>query len=182
MGNKSKSSPVGLGNESFKELVILRPVQPVIDLYSKSPNLDFTVVEDNSTLDLDLCTSAKNIRTANWSGAGGSDLTTQDGFILIDSAVLFEFLSSNVRCGECDHYSVTTAFKNSSKYGFCHDIELKYQNCSVWSTGFKTNRASSKSGHSEINPRMVTYVRSLGRGFSALQHFSLYVNSTPAMT
>ena len=158
------------------------PVQPDIGLDSTSPNLDGTVVEDNSSLDLDLCASAKKIRTANWSEADCSDLTTQGGFILIDSGILFEFLSPNVRCGESDHYSVTNAFKNSSKNGFCHEIELKYQNCSVWSTGFKTNRASSKSGHSEIDLTMVIYVRSLGRGFSALQHFSLYVNSPPPMT
>ncbi|KAK3801341.1 hypothetical protein RRG08_037916 [Elysia crispata] len=106
----------------------------------------------------------------------------QGGFNLIASGILFEFLSSNVRCGECDHYSVTTAFKNSSKYGFCHEIELKYQNCSVWSTGFKTSRASSKSGHSEINLTMVKYVPSLGCSFSALQHFSLYVTSPPPVT
>ena len=29
---------------------------------------------------------------------------------------------------------------------------------------------------------MVSFVRSLGRGFSALQNFSLYVNSPPPMT
>ena len=58
-------------------------------------------------------------RTADWSEADGSDLPTQGGFILIDSGILFEFLSSNVR--------------------------------------------------------------SLGRGFSAIQHFSLYVNSPPPM-
>ncbi|KAK3785745.1 hypothetical protein RRG08_006015 [Elysia crispata] len=109
-------------------------------------------------------------------------MDTKGGFILIDSGILFEILSSNVRYGECGHYSVATAFKNSSKYGFCHEIELKYQNCSVWSTGFKTSKESSKSGHSEINLTMVTYVRSLGRGFSTLQHFSFYVNSPPPMT
>ena len=73
------------------------PVQPDIGLDSTSPNLDGTVVEDNSSLDLDLCASAKKIKTANWSKADGSDLTTQGGFILIDSGILFEFLSPNVR-------------------------------------------------------------------------------------
>ena len=149
-------------------------MQSDIDLDSKSPNLDGTVVEDNSTLDLDLCASAKKFRTANWSEADGSDLPTQGGFILIDSGILFEILSSNVRYGECGHYSVATAFKNSTKNGFCHEIELKCQNCSVWSTGFKTSRGSSKSGHSEINLRMFKYVCSFGRGFSALQKFLLY--------
>ena len=52
-------------------------MQPGIDLDSKSSNLDDTVVEDNSTLDLDLCASAKKIKTANLSEADGSDLSAQ---------------------------------------------------------------------------------------------------------
>ena len=182
MGNKNKSSRPKKrkfqGNRHSKT----EPVQPDIDLESGSPILDGTADEDNSALDLDLCASAKKIRAANCSEVDQSDLTPQGGFILIDSAILFEFLSSNMRCGECGHYSVKTGFKANSKSGFSHEIEAKCENCSKWSAGFKTSRASSKSGHSEINLRMVSYVRSLGRGFSALQNFSLYVNSPPPMT
>ena len=72
-------------------------VQPDIDLDSKSPNLDGTLVEYNSTLDIALCASAKKFSTANWSEADASDFPTQGGFILIDSGILFEFISSNVR-------------------------------------------------------------------------------------
>lgn len=39
-----------------------------------------------------------------------------------------------------------------------------------------------KTGHSEVNIRMAAFVRSLGRGYSALQNFSLYLNSPPPMT
>ena len=65
MGNKSKFSRPRKrkfqGNRHSKAV----PVQPGIDLDSKSSNLDGTVVEDNSTLDLGLCASAKKIKTAN---------------------------------------------------------------------------------------------------------------------
>ena len=66
-------------------------MQPDIDLDSKSPNLDGTVVEDNSTVDLNLCASAKKFRTANWSEADGSDLPTQGGFIVIDQIFYLNF-------------------------------------------------------------------------------------------
>ena len=73
--------------------------QPDIDLQSGSPAIDSTVGGDN------LCASAKKIRTKNRNG--------QAGFILMDSHVLFEFLSSNMRRGECGHYSVDTGSKSN---------------------------------------------------------------------
>ena len=100
MGNNKKSSRPKKrkfqGNRHSKT----EPVQPDIDLESGSPILDGTADEDNSALDLDLCASAKKIRAANCSEVDQSDLTPQGGFILIDSAILFEFLSSNMRCAE----------------------------------------------------------------------------------
>lgn len=61
---------------------------------------------------------------------------TQSGFILMDKGLLFDFLSSNMRCEVCNHYSVTCTL--DAKCGFSHDIVLKRKHCEEWEVKFKT--------------------------------------------
>ena len=79
------------------------PVQPDTDLELKAPTLDSKIEDDNSAPDLDPCASAKKIKTASFSETDGFGLIVQSGFILIVSNILFEFLSSNMKSGECCH-------------------------------------------------------------------------------
>ena len=94
---------------------------------------------------------------------------------------LFDFFISNMICLECKHYFVTCEMDDSAKNGFAYDIKIKCTNCRDWSTKLCTSK-SDNSGHKEINVRMVSFVRSIGRGHSALENFSMYVNMPQPMT
>uniref|UniRef100_A0A0B7BM11 Mutator-like transposase domain-containing protein n=1 Tax=Arion vulgaris TaxID=1028688 RepID=A0A0B7BM11_9EUPU len=61
---------------------------------------------------------------------------------------------------------------------------MKCLECGEWNTNFNTSDGSSTATHKlkEVNVRMVAFVRSIGRGHSALQNFSMYLNSSQPMT
>lgn len=141
-----------------------------------------SVVDDSVQEDIP-CSSAKKIRPETVYENQSTDTDPcQGGFVLMNLDLLFNFITSNMRCDKCCHYSLSCGLKEKSKSGFGHEIEVKCCNCDNWEVSFKTSGEGTRSGHSEVNLRMVAFVRSLGRGFSALENFSLYVNTPPPMT
>jgi len=90
-------------------------------------------------------------------------------FLLLDSSILSSFLSRSMRCPECATFSVSCCVDSSSKYGFCHDLEFVCSNC-TWKEVIKTSKEvsqvgtdSSRKKDMEINVRMVSFARSLGK-------------------
>ena len=71
------------------------------------------------------------------------------------------------------------------KLGFCNTLEVE---CSTshFTKDLDSYRsvANESSGKpvKESNIRMISFIRSIGRGHSALDNFSLFVNSPPPMT
>lgn len=131
--------------------------------------------------------SAKKIKLIDryeHSRESSDSVKDQDGFILMDLSLLFDFVTKNMTCPECKHYSVSCELNESGKKGYAHEICFKCANCQDWTTKLLSSKSVSdcKSSYQDVNVRMVSFVRSLGRGYSALQNFSLHLNSPPPMT
>ena len=97
-----------------------------------------------------------------------------------DFSRLFNFLDQFMRCLECSSFTVICHVDLDSKNGFAHNVLFSCESC-PWTATMETSKkvASKKCGQNaqEGNTRMVTFARSLGRGHSALENFSLFVNS-----
>lgn len=128
------------------------------------------------------CSSAKKIKVHESEGQAEKD-NKGNGFILMDIKLLFEFLCTNFKCDKCCQYSLTCELVEQTRNGFCHEIEIKCLYCGEWNTNFSTSDESSSATHKhkEVNVRMVAFVRSIGRGHSALQNFSMYMNTSQPM-
>ena len=110
-----------------------------------------------------------------------------EGFILLDLKQLCMFFRDSMKCRECLQIgSLSCAIDLDSKMGFCHDVIVKCSEC-LWSSKFRSSsslRSSSAGGQpmKEVNTRMVSFVRAIGRGYSALESFCLSLNSPAPMT
>ena len=113
-------------------------------------------------------------------------------FFILDSTVLNEFISRSMRCPECAEFMMNCNIDSSSKLGFCLNLEFKCKNCTwkevlktpreVSSTEEKDRSSASAREEKEINVRMVSFVKSLGRGHGALVKFASHVNTPAPMT
>lgn len=117
----------------------------------------------------------------------------EHGFVLVDTSVLCEYLNAFTVCEKCfGPISTKPDFKNSK--GFAVPFVRYCAHCQTEATIFiSSNKQSTPVKHSdtkdkspdrffhpsyEINLRMVTFIREIGKGHSALQTFSRTVNST----
>ncbi|GFS27557.1 hypothetical protein ElyMa_005281200 [Elysia marginata] len=131
-----------------------------------------------------LCSSAKKIKLDNGLKPDVND--SLDCFIIMNLSLLSNFISSNFRCGECNQFSLYTSFEDNQRDGFCHTIKMSCSSADcLWSGSFNTSnqiRQGSKRGHQKVKLRMVTFARSLGRGYSVLTNFSQHLNSPKPIT
>ena len=109
----------------------------------------------------------------------------KQGFILLDASNLFEFLEEVMRCPECMGKGISCSIVLDKKTGFNHFLDISCRNCHFQS-GFETSKKIESKGSgramNEVNLRMVSFVRSFGRGYSVLENFSLFLNSPSPMT
>lgn len=152
-----------------RTLVTETPDPPIIDNVVPSP------FGDNS------CSSAKKIKLQAEDLNPETSETPQDGFILMDFSLLFNFLTSNMSCAECKQYSLSCKLTDT-KNGFAHDITIKCTNCNAWESTLMNSKIGTESKHKEVNLRMVSFIRSVGRGHAALQDFCTHLNSPHPMT
>lgn len=109
-----------------------------------------------------------------------NDSVDLHSFILMNAQILCSFLEMNMRCVECCEFSLRCEL-SSKKQGFFHEIIIRCSSCE-WESSIESSGESSTNGHKEVNLRMVSFVRSIGKGYSALEKFSLYTNSPRPMT
>ena len=137
-----------------------------------------------------LSASARKIGTGTCSSATSSDIDTpnhtKDGFILFSVQKLCDFIEKHTKCEDCSaSVDCCLSLDSSTKHGFQRKLQVKCCDC-PWNT-FIDSSNTLKTGNtgkptSEINLRMVQFVRGIGKGHNALINFSLYLNSPPPMT
>ena len=109
----------------------------------------------------------------------------KEGFVIFDVKILCQFLEENFLCPGCKQKNISCAVNLDKKLGFCNTLETECSSCSfkkdIDSSGSVDDELSGRP-MKEINIRMVSFIRSIGRGHSALDNFCLFVNSPPPMT
>ena len=111
-----------------------------------------------------------------------------EGFILVDVNNLTQYLSSVVTCAECSGV-VQCGLAVESAKGFAYDIVGKCHRCESRTIPMKTSNKckpteinTGKNPPFEVNTRMVSYVRSLGKGYRTFEHFYKFLNSPNALS
>ena len=99
--------------------------------------------------------------------------------------LLDDFISNFMRCYDCADYTLRCELSLDSKQGFYHELCIFCTSCG-WQSSLKTSEEVVDPNHprskaKEINLRMTAFIRSLGKGHSALENFSQYVNSPAPM-
>ncbi|KAK3776186.1 hypothetical protein RRG08_063729 [Elysia crispata] len=109
-----------------------------------------------------------------------------NAFIPVSVGLLANFISSHMRCLECCEFSIYCQLLDDKKDGFCHKILFRCSSVDCgWSTIFTSSdevKEGNGAGCKEINLRMASFARSIGRGWGALNNFSSYVNCPPPMS
>ena len=175
MGDKNKSRSKG---RKRKGRVAKRQSQK-----DDGPNPKRLATEDRQeTADT---ASARKLSVIEQENQDTDDRSSVEGFILMDISILFGFVGQFMGCPECSSSTVVCHLDLGSKSGFAHNIVLSCESC-PWTATMETSKKipDSKCGQNarEVNTRMVTFARSLGRGHSALQNFSLFMNSPAPMS
>ncbi|XP_074661498.1 uncharacterized protein LOC141914130 [Tubulanus polymorphus] len=108
----------------------------------------------------------------------------KEGFILIDSSILCENLSKLVKCHQCGSSNVECQIDRDAKQGLAHRISLKCDACEESVSSFETSKKTDegKSSTYEVNIRMVSFVRGIGKSYDTITQFSTYFNSPLPMT
>ena len=130
--------------------------------------------------------SAAKIASKEHSHDSNNESTdAQEGYILFDVKNICEFVNSYVKCEDCLG-TVDCYLDPASRRGFHNKLCVQCSECPWNKTIDNSKVVRTKGTHgrcsSEVNIRMVQYVRSIGRGYSALNNFSLYLNSPAPMT
>ncbi|KAK6964814.1 forkhead box protein k1 [Biomphalaria glabrata] len=107
--------------------------------------------------------------------------------IFLNLACFNNFLASYLLiCPKCFNYSLNLFLNESARIGFCQELIVKCTSadCSFEESfrSSKENRDGQKRGFREINLRMVSFVRSIGPGHSALLNFCQHTNSPPPIS
>ncbi|KAK3748587.1 hypothetical protein RRG08_011669 [Elysia crispata] len=175
MGNKGKVARAKkrkfMGNQ-FSEPKFRS--SPNTDTSGEEPILDTDTYRTESA-------SARKIRNNN------VDLDVQESngdiskaFILMNAEILCSFFRTTMRCYDCGELGITCELSDM-KHGFYYELLLNCDKCN-WCSKVQSSHQSTSNGHKEINLRMVSFVRSLGLGYSALENFSLYTNCPRPMS
>lgn len=183
MGNKNKSGRARKKRFRGNQHTLNRTTQvdclevPVPDNVNNDPS-------ETLSAQATPCSSAKKLKldTADSVDVGNPI----DCFVLMNLNILANFISCNLKCGECNQFSLHLDFNDSERDGFCHNISIicTSADCS-WRNSFKTSdevRQGGERGHREVNLRMVTFARSIGRGYSALMNLCQHLNSPYPMS
>ena len=119
-----------------------------------------------------------------------NDDAIQPGFILMQFICLSEYLSKFLPCPDCKcigHLEVSVNLQAAQ--GFGHQVKAYCNNCESESVLFTTSKRcqhtellTGKKLPMEANVRMVSFVRSIGKGYAALEHFSKHLNSPAPMS
>lgn len=111
-----------------------------------------------------------------------------EGFVLIDVDILCEYLSRTAVCGECAE-PVVCGIKLAGSQGFAHEFVAYCEQCDSEKVLFNTSKRSTKTdiikgtkSPFEVNSRMVSFTRAIGKGHTALGTFSKHLNSPSPMT
>nr|KAI8736831.1 hypothetical protein BgiMline_025985 [Biomphalaria glabrata] len=161
---------------NIREFRIATTTTTIESVASKITELPNTDSETNVTPG----PSAKKIKMQSNILPEERNLNNTNSFILMDTSILFAFLSATVACDVCSQFTLSVELDDERRSGFAHEIILRCSNCNEWETRFKTSREDC--GHKEMNLRMVSFARAIGRGYNALDMFTLYLNSPPPMT
>ena len=112
----------------------------------------------------------------------------REGYILMDVSILCEYLSRTAVCNECET-PVQCGINLDDSQGFAHNFVSYCENCDsktiLFNSSKKTERTEIVKGKKtpfEVNSRMVSFVRGIGKGHTALEIFSKHLNSPPPMT
>ena len=104
---------------------------------------------------------------------------------MVDSSILIDFLNKTLHCSVCDG-SVNTFvdFKNSKGFAMSVFSQCNHRTKSKPSVLFSTSKkvceeqgGENLKGPFEVNLRIVTFVRELGKGHTALDTFSRMMNT-----
>ena len=105
----------------------------------------------------------------------------QEGFIMIDTSVLCDFISRIAKtCHQCGN-EVCCKVDVKSKQGFAHRLDC--DTCEETLHDMFTSRKTedARASKYDVNIRMVAFIRRLGKGHEALKQFSTYLNSPHPM-
>ena len=141
----------------------------------------------NTEVSNPLTASEKKLRgSVNTASAAEHLFSPEGGYILVDLSILIDFLNKKLHCSVCDG-SVNTFvdFKNSK--GFAMFVYSQCHHCtnSKPSVLFSTLKkvceeqgGENLKGSYEVNLRIVTFMRELGKEHTALDTFSRVMNTT----
>ena len=106
------------------------------------------------------------------------------GFALVDTSILCEFLDKATYCEKCFHPTRTYVDWDNAQ-GFAVSFRAKCLSCHFDTNMFSSSKRCEKTDiiasayrPFEVNARMVTYVREIGKGHSALEKFGTIMNTT----
>lgn len=134
--------------------------------------------------------------TAAVTGDDGSERTelsqlSQEGLVIIDANLLCQFLSKNILCPVCSNI-MKCGYNSKQSKGFAHTFLGYCETCDDDFPLFCSSEVAENNPemyeHGEkgtphsVNIRMVSFVRSIGKGHQALVNFSRHLNSPPPMT
>lgn len=117
------------------------------------------------------------------------DSSNASSFLLIDCTILCEFLNAKLSCSDCGGNLKTNSCFDEAR-GFCYSFNGFCYTCQKSEFLFSSSKRCAKKGvyqnHNkqtpfEVNVRMVSFVREIGLGLSALEDFSKCLNSPPPM-
>ena len=141
----------------------------------------------NTEVSNPLTASEKKLRgSINTASAAEHLYSPEGGYILVDSSILIDFLNKTLHCSVCNG-SVNTFvdFKNSKGYAMSVYSQWYYCTKSKPSVIVSTSKkvceeqgGENLKGSYEVNLRIVTFVRELGKGHTALDTFSRVMNTT----
>lgn len=113
---------------------------------------------------------------------------TNEGYVLVDVAILCEYFSRSAVCNECEE-PVRCGIKLDDSQGFAHEFVSYCESCECKTVLFNSSKrttgteiAKGKKTPFEINSRMVSFARAIGKGHTALETFSKHLNSPSPMT
>ena len=114
------------------------------------------------------------------------DSDDKHGFVLIDTAILCSFLNQNIHCEQCSG-TVKTFPDWSISQGYAVSFSYLCAHCRLKKRMFYSSKQCDMSGifecsinrrPYEVNMRLVTFIREIGKGQNALKQFSTILNTT----
>ncbi|KAI8731216.1 Short-chain collagen C4 [Biomphalaria glabrata] len=178
MGNKKKARKTL--KRQFRGNQHTCPTTTIESVASKITELPNTDSETNVTPG----PSAKKIKMQSNILPEERNLNNTNSFILMDTSILFAFLSATVACDVCSQFTLSVELDDERRSGFAHEIILRCSNCNEWETRFKTSSAGAMEAAGAVNifmrsveTRNIRYTQYLGDGDSS--SYKKVVDSKP---